>query len=629
MQIDGACREDLRWWFDSLQNWNGAPLLKPTRQFQIETDASSTGWGGGYPWSFGGFRYLDQGCVIPTIQLSRTSGSVKIYPIVPERFEKFTSSGFERQHNDSGLHKPSRRFQPPDGKAYEDIVRHSSRVRNCANSKILSRVPEPTRRQTFKDPNAIRVATTSKNVQGVGSHVGSAHRRQVRFRTDNSGSKIQFTILGPSYRRSGCTGTKLEGREQLCESTFLDDVKSFEENKNRRGGGNCHSSVMAGAGVVSRSVKNVCEISSKITKHRKSDAQESRDTRTIEKQKVDNVCLEGVWQKRLEERNWSTEAIQKYLGFLSPSTWYTYNRQFGKFSEFCWSRGMNVAVLQDVQLVLVDYLLKLSGSSARPKAAVNSSVAAIQNYCRAQGWQSPVDNDIQRLIDGIVKSCTSEPLRRTQVLPVKPFMDLFHSWGENSKLSVWALRLKAITLLSLTVMLRPSDIAPRSESWKDCTLVNNHFRRSSLDFDSNQNYLQMYFFGIKNDYGRDGFSVNIPRASDTRVCPVETLKEYLNRTSKKVGLQGAVFVGLNRPYSPLTAGGIAAVLNKAIELVGLSHKGYSAKCFRPTGATVAIESGIGAEFVQATGRWRSSETFLKHYVHAKAPKQFTDWVLLG
>ena len=75
----------------------------------------------------------------------------------------------------------------------------------------------------------------------------------------------------------------------------------------------------------------------------------------------------------------------------------------------------------------------------------------------------------------------------------------------------------------------------------------------------------------------------------------------------------------------MCASAISAVLNKSIELVGLS--GYSAKCFRPTGATLAVEPGINPDFVQTTGRWKSTETFQKHYVHVKPPQAFTDLIL--
>ena len=201
-------------------------------------------------------------------------------------------------------------------------------------------------------------------------------------------------------------------------------------------------------------------------------------------------------------------------------------------------------------------------------------------------------------------------------------------WGDNKQLSIWALRLKTLVLLSLTVMLRPSDVAPRSEKWNESQNVftGNVFKRSWLDF-SDRKYLKVYLFGIKNDYNRDGFCVNVPYAKECNICPVLALKEYVQRTSRHVASNGPVFISLNRPYVPLSAGGVASVLNKAIELVGLHNQGFSAKCFRPTGATVAIEKGLTPDAVQSMGRWRNTETFRKHYVHAKPTVTFTDCVL--
>ena len=56
-----------------------------------------------------------------------------------------------------------------------------------------------------------------------------------------------------------------------------------------------------------------------------------------------------------------------------------------------------------------------------------------------------------------------------------------------------------------------------------------------------------------------------------------------------------VFLTLNRPYRALCASGIAKILVKAISYAGLDGLGYSAKSFRPTGATgatVVIECGV-------------------------------------
>ena len=137
----------------------------------------------------------------------------------------------------------------------------------------------------------------------------------------------------------------------------------------------------------------------------------------------------------------------------------------------------------------------------------------------------------------------------------------------------------------------------------------------------------MYLFGIKNDYDRKGFRVCMPCASNQVVCQVLVLKAYMRRTEHVVGSDGPVFVSLNKPYSGLTVSGISGILNKAVELVGLKEQGFSAKCFRPSGATNAVEAGVAPEVVQSVGRWKSTETFQTHYVHARPPKQFTDNVL--
>ena len=334
--------------------------------------------------------------------------------------------------------------------------------------------------------------------------------------------------------------------------------------------------------------------------------------------------MESVWKDQLSNKLWPKQAIQRLLSSLAPSTWLTYNAQFRKFVEFGGNLGLNV--LNEIpQNVLVQYLVNVSEQSGRPKAILNTSVAAVQNYCKAKGVNSPIDHDVMQLVNGLVKSGMVEPMKKSLVLPVKPFVALFQKWGDNNCLNVWALRLKAITLLSITLMLRPSDIAPKSVHVNEDLFSSKKFCRSWITF--SDQYATVQLFGIKNDYQRDGFSMQIPMALNKVLCPVRTLKDYMVRIQHLLRVDGPVFISLNRPYTALSSAGIGAVLNKAIELVGLHKKGFSVKCFRPTGATVAIEAGIQPDFVQATSRWKSTEVFKKHYVHAKPPQGFTDAVL--
>jgi len=180
-------------------------------------------------------------------------------------------------------------------------------------------------------------------------------------------------------------------------------------------------------------------------------------------------------------------------------------------------------------------------------------------------------------------------------------------------------------------MLRPSDIAPNAKALNPVTLATEQlvFSANQVVFEDN-GHLTVRFHGIKNDYARDGFTVSVPPASDKKVDPVAALHIYMKRTEdiRKSVLNQPVFLSLQRPYKALAAKSISGLLNSAIDLAGLGKKGYSAKCFRPTGATAAVDSGLGPDKARHIGRWASAEVFEKHYVHTSIPSQHVDNVLL-
>ena len=61
--------------------------------------------------------------------------------------------------------------------------------------------------------------------------------------------------------------------------------------------------------------------------------------------------------------------------------------------------------------------------------------------------------------------------------------------------------------------------------------------------------------------------------------------------------------------------------------IGGGYGGFSAKSFRPTGATVAIEEGHDAADVMKVGRWKTQTVFYEHYVHSKTPASFTESII--
>ena len=185
------------------------------------------------------------------------------------------------------------------------------------------------------------------------------------------------------------------------------------------------------------------------------------------------------------------------------------------------------------------------------------------------------------LKSALIKSGTTAPMARSKAMPIEPFVALFQSWPSNADLQIAQLRSKAITLLAIVCMLRPSDIAPRTVvmDGESGLMTRRIFSMDQVQFGDKE--LTLTLHGIKNDTSRTGFVVTLPSASDDVLDPVTSLKAYITRTDHaRTGLTPApVFLSLKAPYHALTADTISQILNDSITQAGLGGKGYSAKCY--------------------------------------------------
>lgn len=101
----------------------------------------------------------------------------------------------------------------------------------------------------------------------------------------------------------------------------------------------------------------------------------------------------------------------------------------------------------------------------------------------------------------------------------------------------------------MSVMLRPSDIAPKGKYF---SALDNSF--SSIVFSTDQivfrddGGMQITFFGIKNDTNRSGFEVDIPKHDNDKLHPVSALKAYVARIECiRPQTTKPVFLSLSKP----------------------------------------------------------------------------------
>lgn len=332
------------------------------------------------------------------------------------------------------------------------------------------------------------------------------------------------------------------------------------------------------------------------------------------------VCLESLWRKKLCDLGWEARSIDRFLVHWSKNTLILYNRQLAKLRDFCVEGEYHFP--NNDEDVLANFLCYLAESTPRPKSQLCSTMAALSCMFDSLDWTNPLKQGrLTKLVDALTKSATLAPMIKTKILPIQPFIELFRQW-DGQVLSIKQQRMKALCLLALVLMARPSDFTPQAQVYDSDTGILQQVVLSEEHITFLQNGdMSVQFHGIKNDYSRDGFCVTIPKCDNELIDPVVALRVYMESTKHQRQMipNRPVFLTLTNPIRPLSSKGVSSVLNDSINLAGLGGMGYSAKCFRPTGATRAIELGIDPDIVRHIGRWRSAEVFEKHYVHNKVP----------
>ena len=331
-----------------------------------------------------------------------------------------------------------------------------------------------------------------------------------------------------------------------------------------------------------------------------------------------------MWRSELAQQGWPVACIDRFRYCIASSTLLSYNNALDKLRIFCQDKSVQFPPTE--VNILVQFLAQVAERSDRPRSVLNTTTAALGHVYRILRLPILTDNyEIRLFISALVKSGTTAPMLRSKVMPIRKFYDMFMNWSNNDLLDIRSLRLKAITLLALTAMLRPSDIAPNARHAGTEGESKVVFSVDQVLFTEHD--AKITFFGIKNDTARSGFEVQIPRSTESKIDPVNTLQEYIMRTEAHRPSDGAVFLTIRPPFKALEASSVAKILDESIVLAGLGGQGFSAKSFRPTGATAAIEQGINPDIVRKIGRWKNSEVFYEHYVHARTPHNFCDNVL--
>jgi hypothetical protein len=306
--------------------------------------------------------------------------------------------------------------------------------------------------------------------------------------------------------------------KQLHKSPIPISTHSAAENKKRARRSNSHSSDMAGPSVVSASIQNG-------NRYSYSSEQllppihpgQVLQTRTVPKAGLDSCSLEGLWRQSLSV-DWPSEAITYIRASLADSTVAQYDHYIRLFEAYCLKGAIEFPPRHPGHIA--GFLVEICAKSARPEGLIRSVSAALGHVYEITGHDRPDHHPLlTRLKQGIVKGFSSAPCNKPNLIPMHEVTKLFGSWGNNKDMDISKLRAKAIALLALAGMFRPSDLAPKGTPHKFLPL-------DCVDIAEDASKITIKLFGIKNDTDRKGFTVTIVKASNPLLDPVDTLRKY-------------------------------------------------------------------------------------------------------
>ncbi|GFN90261.1 hypothetical protein PoB_001676700 [Plakobranchus ocellatus] len=374
---------------------------------------------------------------------------------------------------------------------------------------------------------SVRIAAELASIHGrtnTASQSWRGRRRGVANQTRGSYSSFPLNRRRPRLLWGGRPSpVRLGSRNELCQRLAEASRQCVKYNiaPGRRSYDYCSS--VESEKLVPKTKKVIhCQSNQTTTR---SDALYSKGPSTpggAKKPQMGMVCLENLWAKALGTELWPPECIKKFPQFLAPSPLAQYNKSIEKFKLFCENSGCDFPPTSGhIEGYIASFLNQEAEKSEIPESVLKTLLSALKHYCHAVGIHCQMQK-IDTFVKALIKADTKRPAGGTKVMPTNNFVKLFKNWGANENLSLRRLRQKAVTLLALTAMCRPSDLAPRVG-----------FMRDQIHFNDDGS-MTVLFYGIKNGTDRHGFEVRIGRSECALTDPVLCLKDYIRRTNQNI-----------------------------------------------------------------------------------------------
>ena len=105
----------------------------------------------------------------------------------------------------------------------------------------------------------------------------------------------------------------------------------------------------------------------------------------------------------------------------------------------------------------------------------------------------------------------------------------------------------------------------------------------------------------------------LPYPADSRLCVVDTLSTYLEKTKSLRGLETQLFISYQKPYRSVSSDTIRRWIKVVMEKAGIDTTIFKSHSTRAASSSAASAAGVPLDEILSQGGWSNCSTFKRFY----------------
>ena len=298
--------------------------------------------------------------------------------------------------------------------------------------------------------------------------------------------------------------------------------------------------------------------------------------------------------RSFRNKGFSKSVAETMCQARSQATFKQYSTYLQKWQLYCSERSIHERH-PDVKHVLnfLDRMKKDVGFSA-----ISTAKAALASFISFDRKPLGQNKYVSLYMTGLAKSLPRAP-KYQDIWDPQEVLKFLKKWSPAKNLNLFQLTVKTLLLLLLVT-------AQRLQTMSKLSLENMTQKKRKFSFTIVENLKHQRGYAPATIIEVQSFP------ADLRLCPVNYLKAYLNRT-RQVRSTQALFVTTTKPHGKAAMATMSRWVKVGLNLAGINTTKFSPGSTRAASANRALNQGVSIEKILSQGCWAQETTFSKWY----------------